>query len=236
MLSVPEALNQVTKGGAFAPPLVVFDLDGTLAESVQGLRTLFYDFLEAHIIADGPALFERLAGRSIPEILHVVRAEYGLADAPETLVAEYNDRLRDFYAKVQPMPGADAMLAALSGAGHALGLGTSADQSTIMPFLRRTGWTNLLQVIACGNEVAHGKPSPDVFLLARDRAGGGPMIVVEDSSAGIEAGVAAGARVIGFAPEGGESNLLASGAEAVVIDLRDIPALVASWTVLQTTN
>lgn len=226
----------MTRGGQYALPLVVFDLDGTLADSVQGLRTLFYDFLGAHRIVDGPALFRRLAGRPIREILHVVRTEYGLADALETLVAEYNDRLRDFYANVQPMPGADAMLAALSKAGHVLGLGTSADRSTIMPFLRRTGWTDLLQVIVCGNEVAHGKPSPDIFLLARDRAGGPPMIVVEDSGAGVKAGVAAGARVIGFTPEGRGSELLSSGAEAVVVDLRDVPVLVASWNVPQITN
>jgi HAD superfamily hydrolase (TIGR01509 family) len=227
-------MPQASGGGASAPPVVIFDLDGTLADSVPGLKELFCRFLADRGIDDGPGLFRRLAGRTIPEILETVRAEYGLAPDVGGLVDAYLDRLRAFYLEVAPMSGADDVLRDLSRSGVVIALATSAAQNVIGPFLDRTGWTDVFAAVACGDEVAHGKPAPDIFLLARERAGGGAMIVVEDSGTGVVAGAAAGARVIGFAPAGDGAALRAAGAECVVADLREIPALVATWNRLST--
>lgn len=217
------------RGGASAPPLIVFDLDGTLVDSIPGLADVFYRFLADHGIDDGPALFQRLAGRSIQEIVRILRADYRLEPKTSELVGTYNDRLRIFYRDAPLMRNADEVVRSLSVGGASLALATSAAREIIAPLLDRTGWSGLFVAVACGDEVTRGKPAPDVFRLAQQRAGGGAMIVIEDSSTGIAAGIAAGARVIGFAPAGDGDRLHEAGAESVVSDLRDIPRVVASW-------
>jgi HAD superfamily hydrolase (TIGR01509 family) len=82
--------------------------------------------------------------------------------------------------------------------------------------------------IFSAEEVQNGKPAPDLFLLAAERSGADPArcVVVEDSEAGVQAGVAAGMRVLGYAG-GLTSRERLSGAGAEVFDRMDeLPALI----------
>jgi beta-phosphoglucomutase-like phosphatase (HAD superfamily) len=75
-----------------------------------------------------------------------------------------------------------------------LAVGSSSGRATIIARLREAGVRDAFDVIAGGDEVAHGKPAPDVFLLAAERLGCEPRecVVIEDSDHGINAAYAAG--------------------------------------------
>ncbi|MBK8209580.1 MAG: HAD-IA family hydrolase [Rhodospirillales bacterium] len=83
---------------------------------------------------------------------------------------------------------------------------------------------HLLQVFAanvCGRDVEHGKPSPDLFLLAAEELGVPPVrcVVVEDATSGIEAAKAGGMRAIGVARLDDADMLQKAGADIVVTNL-----------------
>jgi HAD superfamily hydrolase (TIGR01509 family) len=95
------------------------------------------------------------------------------------------------------------------------------------------GMTGLLERfegrIFSATEVAHGKPAPDLFLYAAERMGFDPATtaVVEDSPAGVQAGVAAGMRVLAYARDGDPATLAAHGGE-VFDDMRALPDLLSA--------
>ncbi len=76
-------------------------------------------------------------------------------------------------------------------------------------------------------QVAHPKPAPDLFLFAARTLGADPArcVVVEDSPLGVQAGVAAGMPVFGYAPHDGGEALAAAGAQ-VFHDMAELPALI----------
>ena len=83
---------------------------------------------------------------------------------------------------------------------------------------------DVFDVNVCGRDVRHGKPSPDLFLLAADELGVSPTrcVVVEDATAGIEAAKAGGMRAIGVARLDDAAMLRQAGADLVVTTLDSV--------------
>jgi beta-phosphoglucomutase-like phosphatase (HAD superfamily) len=101
------------------------------------------------------------------------------------------------YASAKTPAVKDGLLDLLGWAHHEqvpLAVGSSSARETIIARLRQAGLHEAVHVIAGGDEVAHGKPAPDVFLLAAKRLGCEPRacVVIEDSDHGINAAYAAG--------------------------------------------
>jgi beta-phosphoglucomutase-like phosphatase (HAD superfamily) len=78
-------------------------------------------------------------------------------------------------------------------------------------------------------DVPHGKPAPDVFLLAAERMGVAPAraVAIEDSVNGELAGCAAGMTVLGFAGLTATEKLVEAGASCTFTHMRELPALLA---------
>jgi HAD superfamily hydrolase (TIGR01509 family) len=94
-------------------------------------------------------------------------------------------------------------------------------------------WPHFHPHVFSAQQVKRGKPAPDLFLFAAERMGAAPeaCLVIEDSAAGVEAGVAAGMRVLGFTggghcPPGHDVRLRAAGAHDVFADMRLLSALI----------
>ena len=100
----------------------------------------------------------------------------------------------------EPIAFADseAALRRLARAGLRMALGSGASRATVEVVLQRFGWSGLFHPVVAAEDVARGKPAPDVYqqILARARVEPADTLVVEDSAAGIEAGLACGARVV----------------------------------------
>jgi beta-phosphoglucomutase len=131
-------------------------------------------------------------------------------------VAAFPDALRF----VQALVHLDFPCAAASSSKNANQMMRSIHLASGMTLL------DAFKVNVCGRDLPHGKPSPDIFLLAARELGIAPMncLVVEDAPAGIEAARAGSMTALGIARLHDTAGLLASGADLVVTSLDQIAA------------
>jgi HAD superfamily hydrolase (TIGR01509 family) len=127
-----------------------------------------------------------------------MRDELGVPLAPEEISRVVVDRMRDVYrSDLRLMPGARGAVERI-GARWPLGLASSSNREIIDLVLDVSGLAPLFRVTVSSEEVARGKPAPDVYLEAARRLKVAPetCAAVEDSNNGIRSAKAAGMRVI----------------------------------------
>jgi HAD superfamily hydrolase (TIGR01509 family) len=173
---------------------VVFDLDGVLIDSEHvwdGVR-------EALARERGGRWHEQaqrdMMGMSSPEWSRYMHDVIGLADSPEEINDEVVRRMLELYAAGPPwLPGAIAAVRRLA-TRFVLGLASSSNRELIDEVLASGGLRDLFRAAVSSEEVARGKPAPDVYLEAARRLGIEPRAcaAVEDSHNGIRAAKAAG--------------------------------------------
>lgn len=141
--------------------------------------------------------YDLFLGTSGSHEIAYLRDHYGVDITPD--LTDHRARLADrFRAALQPIPGIAEALAQLRGP-RAVASSSSPDRLRLS--LGLTGlWDAFAPHVYSATMVAHGKPAPDLFLLAaaRLRADPADCVVIEDSPAGIRAARAAGMRVVGF--------------------------------------
>ena len=176
---------------------LIFDLDGLLVDSEPLTELAITALFQQHGCQIRPtaALFERVMGRRIPDVLTLLAEICGLTVPVEVLNEELEARrLEVLRGRVQPCAGAAELLAFANNAGLRLALGTSGRRQYVDAVLGEVGFRGCFEVEVTGDDVACGKPAPDVYLLAADRLRVAPArcVVFEDAPTGIAAAVAAG--------------------------------------------
>ncbi|HEY6877033.1 MAG TPA: HAD family phosphatase, partial [Polyangiales bacterium] len=132
------------------------------------------------------------------------------------------------FEDAQPMPGAQALIAALRARGIPFAIATSGHRAITMHKLAKHAFLREADVIVCGDDrrLVNPKPAPDIFLLAAQELGADPTrcLAVEDSLNGLRAALAAGMRTValvdprwGFAPDA------FAEAERVIAALEGLP-------------
>jgi HAD superfamily hydrolase (TIGR01509 family) len=179
--------------------LVIFDCDGVLIDSeVISARMLVAELKGHGIDVDLAYVARHFLGRSYPVVLTQIRADFGI-DLPMGFEADYRARLLSAFDRdLRAMAGVEAVLDRLAVPAC---LATSSSPERLAFSLRKTGLGSRFAGRAVtASEVARGKPAPDLFLHAAARFGAAPArcLVVEDSFAGIRAGLAAGMTVWHF--------------------------------------
>jgi HAD superfamily hydrolase (TIGR01509 family) len=177
---------------------VVFDLDGVLLDSEQ-----IWDEAREELARErGGRWHDRaqrdMMGMSSPEWSRYMHEVIGLPEPPEEINLEVVRRMERRYRDRLPLvPGAREAVERLA-ARWPLGLASSSNRPLIDLVLDVSGLAPFFRATVSSEEVARGKPAPDVFLEAARRLGVDPerAAVVEDSRNGILAGRAAGTRVI----------------------------------------
>ena len=137
-------------------------------------------------------------GMSSPEWSAYLRDDLGVRRELDEINRDVVRRMEDGYRRELPLlPGAEAAVRALE-ARWPLGLASSANRELIDLFLELSGFGDAFRVTVSSEEVARGKPSPDVYLRAAELLGADPArcVAIEDSSNGIRAGHAAAMAVI----------------------------------------
>lgn len=206
---------------------VIFDLDGCLADSEVLCLTAIADLLTGYGVPDmgWEAIRDRFLGQSLRDIAAV------FPQVPPDFPQVFETRLRPVYeAELCPIPGARALLETLKARGTPVAIATGGSVSRMGFTLQIAGLTRFFQGTGfSAEEVARGKPHPDLFRHAAARLGVAPedCIVLEDSAHGILGARRAGMRALGFT--GGShltgreaahaATLTAAGAEAVLGDL-----------------
>ena len=177
---------------------VVFDLDGVLLDSEQ-----VWDEAREQLAAERgghwhPQAQRDMMGMSSTEWSRYMADVIGLPDPPEEINREVVRRLTELYREELPaIPGAREAVERLA-ARWPLGLASSSNRELIDLALELLGVEHLFTATVSSEEVAHGKPAPDVYLEAARRLGVDPTTAaaVEDSHNGILSAKAARMRVI----------------------------------------
>ncbi|MDQ2717157.1 MAG: HAD family phosphatase [Chloroflexota bacterium] len=180
---------------------VIWDLDGVIIDSAEAHRQAWHRLAREEGVpftdADFWATFGKRNNDIIPAFWGLLAVErmQALADRKE---AYYRDLIRETAA---PLPGAIELMQGLHAAGFAQALASSAPSENIDLVSGVLELKRYLSVLVSGEEVAHGKPAPDLFLKAASELHVPPAhsLVIEDAVAGVQAAHAAGMRCIAVA-------------------------------------
>jgi HAD superfamily hydrolase (TIGR01509 family) len=206
---------------------VVFDLDGVLVDSEPVWEQVRRQVVAEHGGHWAPDAQQRLMGMSTGEWARYLGEDLGVGLPPETIAALVIDRMKARYAEHVPfMPGAVDAVRRLA-ARWPLGLASSSPPVLIDAVLDGAGLRDCFAVTMSTEEVAHGKPAPDIYLAVTKRLGHRPerCAAVEDSANGLRSAAAAGLRVIAV-----PHPRYPPGADALGLATRVLPSLTELTT------
>jgi HAD superfamily hydrolase (TIGR01509 family) len=166
---------------------VVFDMDGVIVDSEQ----VWDDVRRTYTREVGGTFTEEatraMMGMSSPEWSRYMSEALGVPGTPEQINADIVARMLERYGEEPPLiPGAADAVRRIA-ARWPLAIASSSNRELIDVVLRAAELNSLFQVTVSSEEVAHGKPAPDVYLEAAARLGVEPRrcTAIEDSHAGI---------------------------------------------------
>jgi HAD superfamily hydrolase (TIGR01509 family) len=173
---------------------VLLDMDGTLLDTERVYLASLTAALDAFGYPDATTIYHAMIGIPLPDCEALLRAHYG-EDFP---LADFNrafDARSDeiFQAGLPLKPGTIELLDALREAGRPMAVVTSSSRQTAERHLTLGGIRARFDTLVTCDDVARGKPSPDIYLLAAERLGVRPQacVAIEDSNPGIAAAYAA---------------------------------------------
>ena len=212
--------------------VVIFDCDGVLVDSERLIQEVDMELIRGlgwPITRE--EIFAEHLGRSEEAVIANIERRLGRA-VPTSFVQEkaaaYETVLRE---RLVAVPGVAEAITVLRDGGMRLCVASSARHARIRLSLHLTGLHTSFaeEYLFSAEDVARGKPAPDLFLHAAGRLTTSPQhcVVVEDSPSGVEAAKAAGMRVIGYSALTPAEIL--SGADAVVTHMTDLPAVIAAF-------
>lgn len=213
--------------------LVIFDCDGVLVDSERlNVRTWTRMMRDAGVDFTETEAVETFVGRAYQDNRVTLTELTGAVPDPEWEKAWRAEFARS-HEDLEPVTGAGEAVAAVQDLGHHVCVASGSLLRAIGTKLGRTGLEELFEDDArfSAEQVEHGKPAPDVFLLAAERMGypAARCVVVEDSRAGVDAAVAAGMPVVGYSSDMTPTGWL-DRASAVIDDMTDLPSVVSRLT------
>ena len=203
---------------------VIWDVDGVLIDSGEQHRRAWEQLAREEGLPYSDAAFWATFGMRNADIFPRM---FGVSGPPERIVA-LGDRKEAIYRALLAenavaLPGAKELLAALHAAGYRQALGSSAPPANLEAIISLLGIASFLNAIVSGEQVAHGKPAPDIFLAAAERLQIPPAhcLVIEDAPAGIAAAHAGGMRCLAVRRAGQPDAPGLDAADALVDALTD---------------
>ncbi|CAM5743460.1 HAD family hydrolase [Streptomyces hirsutus] len=210
--------------------LVIFDNDGVLVDSEPISNRLLAGYLTelGHPTSYEDSIRDYM-GSAMHRVHDLVEERTGQR-LPDDFDAVFHARVfAAFERELKPVAGAADVLEALAAEGVPYCVASSGSHERIRVGHRATGldrWFDDERIFS-SQDVGRGKPAPDLFLYAAERMGVAPArcVVVEDSPLGVQAAVAAGMDVYGFASMTPAEKL--AGVTRLFADLRELPDLWA---------
>ena len=177
---------------------VVFDLDGVLVDSEP-----VWEQVRRGLVAErgghwAPDAQHRLMGMSTPEWARYLSEDLGVGLAPERVATVVIDRMAARYREHVPLMDGAVDAVHRIAVRWPLAVASSAPATLIETVLQSAGLRSCFAVVMSTEQVAHGKPAPDIYLAVTAALGCPPLdcAAVEDSSNGLRSAAAAGLRVI----------------------------------------
>ena len=177
---------------------VIFDVDGTIADSMWVWKRIDREYLSRFDISLPDGLQAEIEGRSFYETAAYFKEHLGIVDSVEKIMADWNEMAWEKYEKEVPLKsGVRDFMELCRERGIKMGIATSNSRELLETFEKTHGLTEYISCIMTGSEVPKGKPEPDIYLAVADILGVDPAkcLVFEDLTAGIMAGKNAGMKV-----------------------------------------
>lgn len=215
---------------------IIFDCDGVLIDSEEiSMRTDQALLAENGVQISEQEMHHRFVGKTFTAMVEELEAERGIS-LPIDLEARKDEIMLDLYRReLQPVAGVREVLNAIT---YPKSIGTNGPRHRALLALEITGIAHHFDGrLTTFEDVTRGKPFPDVYLLAAERAGFAPSqcLVIEDSVTGVAAAVAAGCPTLGFTGSHlhrAEHALALTqlGARRVFNDMAELPGILDSLT------
>lgn len=177
---------------------IIFDLDGTMVDSMWMWRNIDNQFMTDHHLDMTDELERAIEGMSFRETAEYFVQTYPLKETVEELMDIWVQMAIDKYQnEVTLKPGLMCFLQEMKKRGIKMGIATSNARILLDAVAEKNGFYDYMDGVLTANEVQRGKPAPDVFLAVADKIGIEPeqCLVFEDIVQGIRAGLAAGMKV-----------------------------------------
>jgi HAD superfamily hydrolase (TIGR01509 family) len=213
--------------------LVIFDCDGVLIDSeLIGARVEAAELARVGMPLAESEILTRFLGMSAQSMYRALEIEHGRALPGDFAVTVQAAIDAAFERDLQVIPGIHETLDRLATASC---VASSSSLARLRHSLGLTGlYARFAPHVFSAEQVAHGKPAPDLFLHAATamRCAPARCLVIEDSASGVRGAVAAGMRVWGFiggghCADGHDARLREAGAERVFREMTELPTLLA---------
>ena len=204
---------------------VIFDMDGVISDTEPLQAQAEADVMRSvGLSISVQTMIDRFSGIPETDVWKILCGENGIPLPSIDALREQKFAILSSIARgnVQGIPGTIALIQALKAQGVPRAIASSSRLEFISIVIEELNIHDDFNAIISGTDVCHGKPAPDIFLLAAQRMGIEPCdcIVIEDANAGVIAAKAAGMKAIGYQPSHSHQDL--SSADLVISDMHTL--------------
>lgn len=160
----------------------IFDMDGTLIDSMGYWKNLGREYLALHGITENlDEIMERIKPMTMTESAELFRTEFHLAGTKECIASEMNQMMDAHYRKDIPLKdGVETYIKKLHELGVKMCVASATDAGLMQACLERLGIKKYFSFLLSCEEVGVGKRKPDVYFEARKRLSEKEVILPED--------------------------------------------------------
>lgn len=172
----------------------IFDMDGLLLDTERLYAESWGEAAKAFGVMPVPGFAKAVCGSNGAKMLEIIHGHYPEVDAKAFMDFCLGRVENILKTDIPEKPGMRQILKFFHDNNVKMAVASSTKLATIQDNLTRLGIISMFSAVVSGQQVAHGKPAPDIFLLAAEEIGCAPeeCYIFEDSANGIRAGRAAG--------------------------------------------
>ncbi len=194
---IPEISKLVIPPGEFEAFL--YDCDGTLADTMAAHIEAWVKELDSQGVLISGSLIHELAGMPATKTVEIINERYQVNLDPETIAKAKEERFFEHYmGQIEGIPEVCEHLKAMAMIKKRIAVVSGGRTRVVKKTLEILKLDDLVEVVICAEDVKHGKPHPEPFLMAAERLGVNPesCLVFEDADLGIQSAVAAGMQTV----------------------------------------
>lgn len=180
---------------------IIFDMDGTLLDSMPTWRGIGGTLLKNNGIQPPEDINDRLKELSFIDTAHYFRSDLGLQMSVEDIVAGINDLMRRAYAETVPLKkGTKEVLERLRNKGYKMSIATATDRELALIGLKRLGILDYFEVVVSCGDIGHWKDEPAIYKEVTKMMGlnEDEVVIVEDAGYCVKTAKEAGFKVLGI--------------------------------------
>jgi HAD superfamily hydrolase (TIGR01509 family) len=212
----------VSRNGS-SPPAAILDIDGTLVDTNYHHALAWYRAFRRHGVTLPLYRIHRHIGMGGDQLVAALAGEEWDAEHGDDVRELEGQQYMELIEEVRPLPGARELLEVLHARGHAIVLASSAKPDEVEHYLDLLEARELADGWTTSGDVEKTKPEPDLVVAAVEKAGGGPAVMLGDSTWDCKAAERVGVPTIAVLTGGfSEQELLEAGAVCVVTELREL--------------